>query len=216
MRRFYGVYLESTAISTILDIIRFLGEPDSIRFSHITLRGPYEQGLNRNHLRRLNESIEDRTILMLKAERFLSDWQSTAVITVDLRCMGTLVHKPDFPDGTPHITIYDGKDKEFCTAIYDLSKDYNWENVLRVGNLQEITPKKKIDQEFLPFFTKFSGYFSLLVGDATIIPDIIRMRRRERLEIVRSILEKCTVGTPVVSGSQVLGEPYNLHLALRG
>lgn len=216
MRRFYGVYLESTAISTVLDIVRFLGEPDSIRFAHITLRGPYESGLNRNHLRHLNESVADRTILMLKADRFLSNLQSTAVILVDLRSLSSLVHKPDFPDGTPHITIYDGKDRDFCTDVYSLAQEYNWENVLRVGDLQEITPKKRIDQEFLPFFTNFLKYFNLLVGDPAMIPEVRYMHNRERLDIVRSIFERCTATEPEVNQSEKTKEPHRLRMALRG
>lgn len=215
MRRFYGVYLESTAISTILDLVRFLGEPDSIRFAHITLRGPYASGLDRNHLRQLNDAVEDRTILMLKADAFLSDWQSTAVISVDLRALSSLIHKPDFPDGVPHITLYDGKDRDFCADLCSLAQEYNWENVLRVGDLQEITPKKRIDQEFLPFFTSFYRYFDILVGDPKIIPQIRHMRSHERLDMVRSIFERCTATTPEITQAQGIEETYRLPLALR-
>jgi len=191
MRRFYGVYLKSTAISTILDLVRFVGEPDSIRFSHITLRGPYEVGLGKNHLRQLNHAISDRTIRMLAAERFVSSRQSTAVITVDLLQLNHLVHKPDYPEGTPHITIYDGKDQDFCTEVYNLAREYNWENSLEVSSLMEITPKKKIEQEFLPFFDNFFRYFHALVGDSGLISKVRYMQDYERLSIIGYILERC-------------------------
>lgn len=214
MRHFYGVYLESTAISTILDVVRFCSEPDSIRFAHITLRGPYHTGLNKAHLQQLNAGYKDRTIAMLKADKFLSGTQSTAVILVDLRALSGLLYKPDFPDGTPHITLYDGKDRDFCADLSSLAQEYNWENELQVGLLQEITPKKKIDQEFLPFFTNFYKYFRHLVGDPSIIPQVRYMCSRDRLDMIKSVFEKCTVTAMETDQSQQSAEPHRLSLAI--
>lgn len=216
MRRFYGVYLESTSISTVLDIIRFLAEPDSIRFSHITLRGPYDYGLDRGQLRKLNDNVVDRAILMLRAEAFLSEWQSTAVILVELLSLNSFVHKPDFPDGKSHITLYDGKDRDFCVELCNLARRYNWENTLQVGHIQEITTKKPIDQEFLPFFVNFYKYFRILVGDPAMISEIRYVNKHERLDIIESILEKCTDQS--ASGGKINDNEtcHQLSLIVRG
>ena len=55
MPHFYGIYLRNEAIATVLDLIRFVGEPDAIRLSHITLRGPYKSKISQKTLSEDNE-----------------------------------------------------------------------------------------------------------------------------------------------------------------
>jgi hypothetical protein len=107
MRRklFYGVYLASESISTILDLVRFFAEPDGIRFSHITLRGPYSVNLPRTFLEKINSDPKYEWLVELKEpEGFFLDRQSTVVISVDLLMLTDAFYKKDYRDGIPHIT----------------------------------------------------------------------------------------------------------------
>jgi len=193
MARFYGVYLDNTGISTVLDIVRFLGQPDSIRFSHITLRGPYaDPGLTKARIQGINDGYKkDRLVKMIAPTTFFSERQSTVVIAVELGNLQELFYKPNFPTGTPHLTIYDGKSRQFAQSLYDIVSRYIWDASLSVGALQAIESKHRVDGEFLPFFTKFCEYFGALVGDPKQIASMSGVSANRRLELIESVLERC-------------------------
>jgi len=198
MKRFYGIYLKSEAISTVLDLIRFIGEPDAIRLSHITLRGPYTSKINPLTLRNINENpIFDWTVTLLGPRTFFSTKQSTVLIAVDLGSLDRLVYKPDFPDSLPHITLYDGPDRNFASSLYDLLSGYVWERPVQVSRLREVARGDKIDQLLLPIIKNFYSLFQKLVG----APEYVSMMRDisldERLSLIANILERCSYATPL-------------------
>lgn len=201
MRYFYGVYLEDRAVGTILDLVRFLGEPDAIRFSHITLRGPYEgRPMNRKRLDIYNRNANYTWEVGLdKPIGFFSGKQSTIVIAVDLNSLSDLYFKKDYPDGTPHVTLYDGSCRSFATDLLDTVQGYLWKQTVKVGKLKEVERKMKLDQGLLPFFMDFHRYFSALVGNPSLIPEVKFLSPRKRLTLITNILDRCTEddGAPV-------------------
>lgn len=191
MRTFYGVSLRNSNIATVLDLLRFLGEPDSIRFSHITLRGPYKRPLPRSYIRRINDDPRYHWSVELTGPiKFFSNLQSTVSIGVNLHSLTDLLYKPDFPNGSPHITLYDGKNRAFAEDIFDLLKDYRWHLWLDVSRLHSLERRTKVDSALIGVFDQFCRYLDALVIDpknAHIVRDYSEARR---LELMRGVLER--------------------------
>lgn len=202
IRRFYGVYLADSNIATVLDLIRFLGEPDSLRFSHITLRGPYKNPMKRERFEAINSRADfDWRIELLRPTQFFSPSQCTVVIEVNLGSLLPIFYKPDFPDGIPHITIYDGVDSEFASKIHELISRYNWQNWLEVSRLRPIDRSAKLEGNLIGVFNKFCAYFSNFIGDPENIGSVALLDQSSRLGIMKVILEACVASTQLSNHS---------------
>ena len=189
MSHFYGVYLQNSTLSTAIDLIRFLGEPDSVRFSHITLRGPYQQKLRRMRLREINNNPSfDWCVRLLRPGNFFSNWQFTVMLRVDLMSLRPLFYKPDFPNGVPHLTLYDGKDRDFAADLYNLVCRYDWEQEVSVTRLRQIERKHKVDEVFLSFYLAFNDLFREIVGDPTEIAHMKDVSSTRRLDLINKVL----------------------------
>jgi hypothetical protein len=146
MAWFYGVYLVEKRLEAALELIRFLGEPDYLRRPHITIRGPYE--------RRQDALLEKlkythKSILIKGVTAFFVEAQNTVLLDCHLPDKDRVWRKPDFPDGKPHITIYDGKSRNMALNLRSSLKTCKWNFQVPISDLTLI--EKKIDpQETAP------------------------------------------------------------------
>ena len=194
---FYGVYIRDSQLAGGLDTIRFLMEPDAIRFSHITVRGPYQRKLSD---KRLNEElvpkVRDWKVLLTEPERFFTSTQNTVFLKVDLGQLKSLWHKPDYPEGAAHITLYDGSDRRCAEALYKLLNRHRWDFRVGVSQLRAIDEKCRIDGSLLELLHGFTDAFSKFIGSAGLCPhDILGLDVTQRLELVQRVLIK--LGVPV-------------------
>lgn len=201
MPYFYGVYLQNTKLSTGLDLIRFLSEPDSIRFSHVTLRGPYEAKLSRIWLLKINERGKyDWRISLAKPSKFFVGSQSTVVIRAHLGNLQGLVHKPAFPEGVPHLTVYDGSDRRFADAVFRMLELYDWNQAAEVTPLRLILKKQKVDETFERFWTAFYDLFQKIVGDPAKIRYMKEVSADRRLNYIHEVLVYLRASEQITAG----------------
>lgn len=163
-RHFYGIHLQSSKLSAAFDVIRYLSEPDGIRFSHITLRGPYSQPLSSHTLREMNQHHAGRWAVRLNgAGAFIGDNQNTVIIKIDLLELSDLFYKPDFDDGIPHLTLYDGTDLAYANSLLRILYRFDFHEQVDVSQLQKIGSKLPsgpfaiTHNEFYQTFVKFFG-----------------------------------------------------------
>ena len=140
MAWFYGVYLAEKHIEAALELVRFLGEPDYLRRPHITIRGPYERKQDA-----LLEKLQyhDRQILVKGITAFFADSQNTVLLDCDLPDKERVWRKPNYPDGRPHITLYDGKSRHMALNLRSALKACKWMFRVPVTEIKLI--EKKID-----------------------------------------------------------------------
>jgi hypothetical protein len=142
MAWFYGLYLKDERLEAALELIRFVGEPDFLRRPHITVRGPYERKQDAV-LERLNY-VPD-TILLLGVAAFFSEQQNTVLLDCELPEKERVWRKPDFPNGRPHITLYDGHSRNVALNFRSALKKCEWRFRAPVSELTLI--EKKVDPE---------------------------------------------------------------------
>jgi hypothetical protein len=189
MPYFYGVYLQNSALSTALDLLRFLAEPHDVRFSHVTLRGPYPKRLSSTWLRRQNENPRyDWVIKLTSPGNFFETGQCTVFIQVDLGSLKPLLHKPNFPRAIPHLTLYDGSDRHVAQRLFELIDGNRWAGRLEVSKLRLIQTKHRVDEVFLPSFVAFHEAFRRFVGDPVEISRLRDVPMEQRLSLAAGVL----------------------------
>ena len=142
MAWFYGLHLTDERLEAALELIRFIGEPDFLRRPHITVRGPYERKQDAL-LEKLGYTPE--SVLIRGIEAFFSSQQNTLLLDCELPDKDRVWRKPDFPDGKPHITLYDGKSRSLALNLRLSLKQCKWHFRTSVGGLSLI--EKKVDPE---------------------------------------------------------------------
>ena len=123
---FYGLYVADERLAAAFDLIRFFGEPNSVRRAHITVCGPYSEKLPTN--------IEDRwrgsryRIQFREPDAFFVESQRTVFLKCDIPGIEAVWDKPDYGNQiTPHLTLYDGRDAYFGSRLLAKLKESKWD-----------------------------------------------------------------------------------------
>lgn len=189
MAVFYGVYLAEHPVATILDVIRFIGQPTHLRFSHVTLRGPYLKPLARNELQKINDRVGKKNeVTLLGPNGFFSENQSTVFLRVDLGALADIVHKPDFPNSIPHITVYDGKDHVFASLLIEKIQKYNWQASIPVSEVKKLQKNAPVDELLLKVYQRFFENLMDLFGNEEEIRNIRNYDAQRKIHFISKYL----------------------------
>ncbi|MBY0295634.1 MAG: 2'-5' RNA ligase family protein [Methylobacterium sp.] len=190
MSYFYGIYLTNNRISAALDIVRFLAEPDSLRFCHITMRGPYSQKLPDNWVQEQNKRFSaDLSVELSGTGSFFEGSQNTVFLKVKLGRLESLVHKPDFKGGLAHITLYDGKDRWLAEQILTLLYRYDFHFSLPVSGLELIRKKSPLAENYIKEHEPFFSMYQNILGSSVDIMSAHKINREARISAIESILD---------------------------
>jgi 2'-5' RNA ligase len=113
---FFVIYCEDSNLSTILDGIKLIANPEQGSKTHMTVRGPYTSRNNLGHFHKSwNNVIHGENIEIEGIDKFFNQNQNT----VFFRCQETeklksIWKKFNYNEFHPHITVYDGKDRDFA------------------------------------------------------------------------------------------------------
>lgn len=153
MKIFYGVYLEDERLSACLDLVRLISEPDYYRRCHLTIRGPYERRIPDKRLLEFNKTLNEahNTINFIGVGSFFIGRQSTVILDCEITGIRDIWHKPDFQDGKPHITLYDGNSIEFARVVKFIASKIDWNFSSKISKLSMIERKSDMS-EFLDIY----------------------------------------------------------------
>ncbi len=156
MRIFYGVYIEDVELSAAIDLVRWLAEPDYYRRCHVTVRGPYERRLSDADVDRFNKVLHQsgNAMTILEPGSFFFGKQSTAILRCEVVGIRDIWHKPDFQQGEPHITLYDGPTIQTARVVKHIASQYAWNIVTDISDLQVIERKSRVDEYLDLYFEK--------------------------------------------------------------
>jgi hypothetical protein len=113
-RVFYVFYSRDQHDQSVLDAICYLADPSEKNRAHVTVRGPYTQ---KRGVPAVSRAVDGSEIVVTGVDAFLEPGQNTVFFAVSAPRLATVWHKPDFPDSRPHLTIYDGKSREFAVKL---------------------------------------------------------------------------------------------------
>ena len=113
-RLFYVIGIADHLVRNCLNAMRLLAEPSSKGDAHITIRGPYERKINVKPFERI---VAGTTVSVIGAGSFFCEGQSTVFLRCGFPEIEMVWHKPNYVEINAHITIYDGKDRDFASTL---------------------------------------------------------------------------------------------------
>lgn len=117
IRVLYCVYVPPGKIRTLLDAIRLIANPATKHPAHITVRGPYS---DYRDPRTWSNTVQGQRVHVGGIGTFFGPSQNTVLVKVESPAIKALWHKPDYPEYSPHLTIYDGDSRVFAEALRDI------------------------------------------------------------------------------------------------
>ena len=99
----------------ILDAICYLADPNEKSRAHVTLRGPYPQ---KRSFPSASRKVEDADIVVTGVDAFFRPGQNTVFFSILAPEIERTWHKPDYPEYRPHLTISDGRSREFAEQLH--------------------------------------------------------------------------------------------------
>jgi hypothetical protein len=113
-RVFYVFYSSDQHDQSVLDAICYLADPSEKNRAHVTVRGPYTQ---KRGVPAVSRAVDGSEIVVTGVDAFLEPGQNTVFFAVSAPTLTAVWYKPDYPDSRPHLTIYDGKSREFAIKL---------------------------------------------------------------------------------------------------
>lgn len=181
---FVAIRFSDEKIARLFDLARVVLQPDFARTSHITLRGPYSSKSN------ISAGIIGRDVGKITVGRpgtFFSDTQSTVFLHIDILGIADFWHKPDYPNGTPHLTIYDGKNKMLAWAILRALKNFKWKFSINSTTMQILEIKQPLETDFIFKSDAYRDTLSLIDKSNLTAEKIKKMNDIDRIIVFNKI-----------------------------
>ena len=186
MSFFYGVYPADRAISRLFDLARLIVQPDFARKAHITLRGPYDERPSpKSKWLRLN--LSDATLL--RPSTFFNDFQNTVYLGVSIIEMDDIAWKPDFSGGTPHLSIYDGRDRVFAWQVLEVLREFPWKIDIELTPVLILEKKREFSSSFFLELDEVDVAFEYIAERPLRREYIRNMHVGQRIYYLRKICE---------------------------
>jgi 2'-5' RNA ligase len=121
-RLFYVVYPSDPFVQAALDGVRLLSDPSERQRAHITVRGPYSPEGSYARPRTIatfSEQVEGKELTVTGVGRFFGKRQNTVFFECESQALRAVWGKRDYPDFTPHITLYDGPSRDLAERLLE-------------------------------------------------------------------------------------------------
>lgn len=141
---FYVVYPSNKNLRNLLNALKLLANENQRTEAHITVRGPYEKKLSKKTIKRFSNIVGEEVLSISKVDNFFDFNQNTVFFDCEQNENLKAVWKKDsYNDFRPHITIYDGEDRDFAEKLYNiLSSDFK-PFKYRISEISWLEPKSK-------------------------------------------------------------------------
>jgi 2'-5' RNA ligase len=157
------IYLEDKKLQVYLDALRLIINSSEKRRSHITIRGPLKRLYSLKELERWNTVINGAFISITGVGSFFNHNQNTVFLKCESAALREIWKKSEY-GYNPHITLYDGKSKEYANSLLKILNKYRYNITFSVGCLSPLLSIKGQQD----FDIKFS-----INGDLKAISDVL-------------------------------------------
>ena len=184
---FVAVRFSDEKIARLFDLARLILQPDFARPSHITLRGPYTSKAN------ISDSIIGKDVGKISVKRpghFFNERQNTVILEIDIVGIGDFWYKPDYPDGTPHLTLYDGPDRQFAWVVFRTLSSKSWHLTLNSSPMRILDAKRPIETDFILQFENYRDTFRLLSEPFPSAEEMKAMQNLQKIVLLNRICTK--------------------------
>lgn len=183
---FFVIYLNNDTIKKILDSMKLIADPLQRNFSHITVKGPY-----RNHQRKRlvedNKLIQGKEINVLGVGNFFIGKQNTVFLKCEekkeLYDIWKTKEEKTYNEFHPHITIYDGNDRNFASNLFEIINSHKVNFSFVVDKLDLYSSKDKTGLSNLETNVDYNA-LTKIVGFEISINNINKLSNMQRISAI--------------------------------
>lgn len=139
---FYVVYAKEEKLDSCLNAIRLLCDPEQRNPAHLTIRGPYSKRAKSRDLEKWNKELQSNLVFVKGGGTFFNESQNTVFLLCEASSINQVWYKPDYRDGIPHITLYDGKSREFAEKLSKVLEKYEPQINFKVTKLEPLRTRQ--------------------------------------------------------------------------
>jgi hypothetical protein len=182
MRFFQVINIDNKNAQTFIDGIRLIADPSIKHKAHVTIKGPF---YNESEIKTERIRYENQVIKIVGVDNFFTFNQNT----VFLRCLlkerlKNMMFKPDYGNENPHITLYNGNNKDFAYKLFELLKKTPIKFQVIVNALQTIQSEEKNEL----FDDIFYNHLSYYLGEEINYQLIVNLNDNERFTLIKKLL----------------------------
>lgn len=145
MKFFYVIKIHNPILRTIVDGIRLLSDQSQKHTAHITVRGPYES--ERDYIpdsfEEWQKAVIGTHVRVIGIDTFFNVEQNTVFFKCESTDLKKLWWKKHFKNYSPHITIYDKKDREWASQIIEVFDVIPIDFTFKVYSLEKLISDSK-------------------------------------------------------------------------
>lgn len=186
---FYVLYPNNHKIKQYINAIKILSDYNQRTEAHITVRGPYRKKLSISSIDKFSNIISGERLQVTAVQNFFAFGQSTVYFECGANDnLRRIWKKITYNDFKPHITIYDGNNRDFAIKLFNTLQDNFQSFYFNAGELVYLEPKKndKLGLYRLKNIFDFKDFSSLIDGVID-IDDMVTISEKTRLDYIRSI-----------------------------
>jgi len=189
---FYVIYPSNDNVRIYINAIRVIAEENQRTQVHITVRGPYKKRLSELKEKEYSSLIQGEKLIVNGIGNFFELNQNTIFFECEENLkLKKIWKKTSYMEYKPHITIYDGKDRDFAHDLYNvLEKNFKAFPFI-VNELSWLEPKDKEKLELFHLKTVIDfGSLSNELGQSLNLSIIEKLSNVERLNFISILSEK--------------------------
>lgn len=159
---FYVLYPSNKNLRNLLNALKVIADENQRTEAHITVRGPYVKKLSKKDVKKFSDIISNEVLSISKVDNFFAFNQNTVFFNCEENeNLKAIWKKITYNDFKPHITIYDGNDREFAIKLFKkLASDFR-PFKYRVSGLTWLEPKSN-DELKLFYLKTITDYDNVL------------------------------------------------------
>jgi len=178
---FVAAQFSDSRIQELFNTARLIVEGDYARRAHITLRGPYK---DKGDISKTIFEKDAGKITIRKPGTFFYGKQHTVHLSVEIMDLKELWYKPDFPNGAPHLTLYDGEDRKFAWAVFSTLRRHKWGMTLNSSRLSVLEKKRTVEDDFLDSVRFPAKLIEKIAGRPVAAEEIRRLSDLDRITML--------------------------------
>jgi hypothetical protein len=131
-------------VQSIFDLLLIFANPNKVAITpaHISILGPYDK---EQYISDIELKSHEATLSGI--EIFQTKNRVALVFTLEIIGISSEWHKPDYPHGKPHITIFQGEEK-FAKEVIKKINISKFNHTFRITELQQINIKQMPAKQF--------------------------------------------------------------------
>lgn len=200
-----------------LNAIRYICNPKTKYKAHVTVRGPYSKLLDYSSLLEYNSVIARDNLVIGEISSFFSSNQNTVFLKCDSTNLYKIWFKKDYIDFNPHITIYDGKSRNFAEKLLSILNGHLMNFTCKIQELSELRSMQERQNEYIQYLESNISFIRNVLKIDLSSDLVVNIPEREKLDIIDSLIShlcmlKAKKKLRIVPAKEELSENIDLHI----